>query len=71
MLIGKGVVDKFRNSSLGQFHSSLSGYQQFSSIASIKQVSVVVAQSNRNSRVFNEQRSEQTQQKQPESTRIP
>ena len=35
-----GVVDLFRNTSLGLFHSSLSVYLQFSQIANIKHESV-------------------------------
>ena len=42
----------FRRSSLGQFHFSLSGYQQFGSIANTECKSAVVPQCSRNSKVL-------------------
>lgn len=41
--VRKGVAQMFRNSSLGQFHSSWSGYEQSCSIANTKHYSVVPA----------------------------
>jgi hypothetical protein len=53
-LIGrKGLVDMIRSSSLGQFQSSLSGYQQSRSIEYTKHESVAAAQFSRNCKASN------------------
>ena len=61
-------MDLFRCNSLGQFHSLLTGYQQFSSIANTKHESVAAAGSSGNCKVH---WTGTSQRKQPEAAGIP
>ena len=68
MLVWEGCVDLFRSSSLEWFHSSLSGYQTYSSITNTKHESATTAWTSKTRKIHWISTS---QKKWPESARVP
>jgi hypothetical protein len=68
----RGAVDLFRNSSLGTFQSSLSGYEQSSPVANTKHgINSKTTQSNRNFKAqLNQHESEEAERSNQNTTEV-